>query len=84
MVARTICVLWRLQGPSRIIAARIERHPFGRELIIAFEGARDDMLETRFERVNFSALDQRAEELRTLLVAKGWAELRTANQVRGH
>lgn len=39
-----------MQGPSRIIVARNERHPFGRELVIAFEDG-DDVLETRFERV---------------------------------
>jgi len=66
-----------MQGPSRIIAARIERHPFGRELVIVFEGGvEDDVIETRFERVKDSVLEQRAEELRELLAAKGWAELR--------
>jgi hypothetical protein len=70
--------LWRMQGPSRIIAARIERHPFGRELVIAFEGPCDDVIETRFERVKVSVLEQRAEELRELLMTKGWAELRNA------
>jgi hypothetical protein len=78
--ARIIRTLWRMQGPSRIIAARIERHPFGRELVIAFEGAgSDDVLETRYERVNFSMLEQRAEELRALLEGKGWSELRNVH-----
>ena len=48
---RIIRTLWRMQGPSRIIAARVERHPFGRELVVVFEGpGRDDVLETRYER----------------------------------
>jgi hypothetical protein len=74
---RIVRTLWRMQGPSRIIAARIERHPFGRELVIAFEaGVEDDVIETRFERASDSLLEQRAEELRELLAAKGWTELR--------
>jgi len=69
-----------MQGPSRVIVARLERHPFGRELVIAFDG-RDDgrnVIETCFERVNFVALQQRADDLRALLVAKGWVELRSS------
>jgi hypothetical protein len=77
---RIIRTLWRMQGPSRIIAARVERHPFGRELVVVFEGrGRDDVLETRYERVNFSMLEQRAEELRELLAGKGWSELRNVS-----
>ena len=73
---RIVRTLWRMQGPSRIIAARIKRHPFGRELVVLFEGAAEDVLETRFEWANESVLEQRAEELRELLAAKGWANLR--------
>ena len=69
--------LWRMQGPSRIIVARLERHPYGRELVIAFEGADNlDVLETRFERFDVSSLNARSDELRELLTAKGWAEIR--------
>jgi hypothetical protein len=68
-------VLWRMQGPSKVMVARIERHPFGRELIVAFE-AGDDVVETRFERVNFSLLEQRGNELRELLLEKGWTDVR--------
>jgi hypothetical protein len=73
-----------MQGPSRIIAARIERHPFGRELVIAFEGPDDarNVIETCFERVNFLALQQRADDLRNLLAAKGWVEVR-GQRLRG-
>ena len=72
-------MLWRMQGPSRIIAARIERHPFGRELVVAFESKAEDVIETRFERVKESVLEQRADELRQLLVTKGWSEIRIPN-----
>ena len=65
------------KGVIDLGAARVERHPFGRELVIAFEGpGRDDVLETRYERVNFSLLEQRADELRELLAGKDWSELR--------
>jgi hypothetical protein len=43
--------------------------------VIAFEDG-DDVIETRFERVNFAVLDQRAEELREVLITKDWTELR--------
>ena len=79
---KTVRTLWRMQGPSRIIAARIERHPFGRELVIAFEGVAEDVIETRFERSQLSILEQRADELRELLVAKGWSALRGSDPVR--
>ena len=70
---RTVRTLWRMQGPARILTARIERHPFGRELVIAFEAAGgDDVIETRFERVNYCALTERADALRDMLAAKGW------------
>ena len=68
-----IRVLWRMQGPSRVIVARIERHPFGRELVIAFEEA-DDVIETRLERAGTAALEHRAEEVRNVLAGKGWIE----------
>jgi hypothetical protein len=71
---QVIRVLWRMQGPSKIMVARIERHPFGRELIVAFEDG-DDVIETRFERVNFSVLEQRGEKLREVLAGKGWTAL---------
>jgi hypothetical protein len=70
---KIVRVLWRMQGPSRVMVARIERHPFGRELIVAFEHG-DDNLETRFERTGTAALERRADELRTLLLDKGWVE----------
>jgi hypothetical protein len=73
---RVLRVLWRLQGPSRVIVARIERHPAGLELIIAFDGREDDVIETRFERFDFAPLEMRAEALRQLLQDKGWVAIR--------
>ena len=72
---KVIVMLWRMQGPSRVMTARIERHPCGRELVIAFEGGDDDVIETRFERVSFAALERRADELHDLLAAKGWTSI---------
>jgi hypothetical protein len=69
-------IVWRMRGPSRIMVARIERHAFGRELIVAFEDG-DEVIETRFERNGTAALERRAEELRELLWGKGWSEIRT-------
>jgi hypothetical protein len=71
---RTIVTLWRMQGPSRVMTARIERHPCGRELVIAFDGD-DSLIETRFERLNFALLERRADEWRDLLTRKGWTEM---------
>jgi hypothetical protein len=75
---KVIRVIWRMQGPSRVITAEIHRHPAGRELVVSFDGLPDDVLETRFERLDFSALDRRADELRATLAGKGWVDLREA------
>jgi hypothetical protein len=80
---RIVRTLWRMQGPARIIAARIERHPFGRELVILFEGNAEDVIETRFEREKESLLERRADELRALLTTKGWSEIRPCRVPRG-
>jgi hypothetical protein len=50
-----------MQGPTRVIVARIERHPYGLELVIAFEDG-DYVIETRLER---------AEDVQNVLMAKG-------------
>ena len=73
--AKVVRVIWRMQGPSRIISAKIVRHPFGRELVIAFDGD-EDVIETRFERTGTAALEQRADALRELLEGKGWVSVR--------
>ena len=70
-----IRTLWRMQGPARIVTAELRRHPAGRELVVFFEGAADDILETRFERLNFAVLERRAGALQALLAEKGWVSL---------
>ena len=67
--------LWRMQGPSRVMLARIERHPYGQELVIAFENG-EDLIETRLERSGTVVLERRAQEVRKLLHAKGWVDVR--------
>jgi hypothetical protein len=78
-----IRTLWRMQGPARIVAAELRRHPAGRELVVFFEGVADDILETRFERLDFAVLERRAEALKDLLAGKGWVPLRPGNQREG-
>ena len=65
-----------MQAESRVIVARIERHPYGRELVIAFDDG-DDVIETRLERSGTAALEQRAEEIREVLAAKQWTPTAT-------
>jgi len=60
-----------MQGASRVIVARMERHPYGLELVIAFEDG-DDVIQTRLDRSATAALEQRAAEIRDMLTAKGW------------
>jgi hypothetical protein len=67
-----------MREPSRTIVAEIHRHPAGRELVVTFEGVPDDVLETKFEHLDFLVLIRRAEDLRTTLETRGWLELRPA------
>jgi hypothetical protein len=66
-----------MQGPTRIVRAELRRHPAGRELVVFFEGVEDDVLETRFERLNFAILELRSEVLKELLAEKGWVAIST-------
>lgn len=68
-------VLWKLQGPKRVITASLCRHPAGHELCVHFEDSLDDLLETRFERFDVGALDERAQQMKELLMSRGWTEL---------
>jgi len=68
---KIVRILWRMQGPSRMMVARIERHPYGQELVIAFEDG-DEIIETRLAWAGTTGWS-RAEEVRELLLAKGWA-----------
>src|SRR5205814_85261 len=68
-------MLWRVQGPSRIIAAALYRHPAGTELRVYFEPEHaDDVIESRVERGEGSSLVVRSDELRHRLARKGWAD----------
>ena len=68
-----------MRGPSRTIAAALHRHPAGTELVVAFEPAdHGDVLETRFERFDVGLLESRAEQMKALLLAKGWVPLKAA------
>ena len=79
-----IRTLWRMQGPARIVAAELRRHPAGRELVVFFEGAADDILETRFERLDFAVLERRAQALKDLLSEKGWVPLLSVDHGGDH
>jgi hypothetical protein len=68
-------VLWRLRGPSRVVAAALYRHPAGTELAVYMEPENvDDVLETRVA-LNVVELEQRADVLKGMLIEKGWLEL---------
>jgi hypothetical protein len=55
-------VLWRLQGPTKVVAAALYRHPARTELLIYFEPENAaDVLETRFCRFDVRELEERAE-----------------------
>ena len=77
---KIIRVLWRMQGPTRAIVARIERHPFGRELAMAFADG-DDVIQSRSERANFAVMEQRARRRAAGAGAEGWTALITMGPV---
>lgn len=69
-------VLCRLQGPTKVVAASLYRHPAGVELVVYFEPeSEEDVLETRLSRFDVGELEARAEELKGLLRDKGWRAL---------
>ena len=66
-------MLWRMQGPQRVVAAALYQHPHGTELRVYFEPEeRDDVLESQVEQFNVDALETRANTLRDTLREKGW------------
>jgi len=67
---KIVPVLWKMQGPARLLIARIERHPYRQEPVIAF----DEIIETRLDRSGTAGLEQRAPDVRELLRDKGWVE----------
>ena len=71
-------LLWRMEGPSRIVAARIDVMSRGRELIIYFEpGDEGDVLGRQILSGVFAAarLRSRAARLQRALRDQGWAAL---------
>ena len=71
-------LLWRMDGPSRIVAARIDVIARGCELIIYFEPEEEgDVLGRYSERSPFAGvrLRRRAARLRRALRDHGWATL---------
>lgn len=70
---RQLRALWRMQGPSRVVAAGLYEHPGGTELRVYFEPEdRDDLLRSEVNRFDVDALESKAETLRDLLRDKGW------------
>lgn len=66
-------VLWRMQGPTHVVAAAIYKRPVGRELRVFFEPEEQgDVLQAEVARFDFSLLEEHAEVLRGLLRAQGW------------
>lgn len=69
-------LLWRMQGPQRVVAAALYQHPGGTELRVYFEPEeRDDLLQSEVNRFDAGALETKAETLRGILREKGWWEL---------
>ena len=65
--------LWRMRGPTKVVAAGLYTHPGGTELRVYFEPEDgNDVLETRVERFDVGLLEQRAEVLANILREKGW------------
>jgi len=61
-------LLWRMQGPRRIVAAALQSHLAGTELIVFVEPHEaGDVLETRVSRFDVGELETRAEVLRRVL-----------------
>ena len=79
---RVLRMLWRMRGPTPVIVARIERHPFGRELVIAFEDRDHGVIEMQFAPSGIEALEQRAEEVRVRLVARRLGRPLTAEPLK--
>jgi hypothetical protein len=64
-----------MQGPKRVVAAAMQPHPGGTELVVFFEPHEaGDFLETRVSRAE-GELEQRGEVLKKMLIEKGWFEL---------
>jgi hypothetical protein len=79
--ATPLRLLWRMQGPARVVAAALYEHPAGRELRVYFEpDGMDDVLQTEVVGHDVAPLEEQAEVLRGLLRAQGWWPLPLKSQ----
>jgi hypothetical protein len=69
-------MLWRMQGPRRVVAAAVYPHPSGRELRVFFEPEETgELLHSQVERFDFSVLEAKADSLHQTFFQKGWWDL---------
>jgi hypothetical protein len=77
--SRLVRVLWRMKA-RRVVTAALYSHSAGTELRVFFEPERaDDLLHSQVERFDVRALEERAAQLRQVLLERGWLELREAS-----
>ena len=59
----------------QIITAAIYKHPHGQELRVFLEPEeKNDLLWSSVERFDFTPLEQKASDLRSVLLEKGWID----------
>lgn len=67
--------LWRMQA-RRIVTAALFSHPAGNELRVYFEPEEaGDLLHSQVERLDLSVLEDKAAEMRHMLLEKGWTDV---------
>lgn len=65
--------LWRMQGPDTVAAAALYEHPAGTELRVYLEPeSADAPLHTETHPFDVGVLEEKAAQMRALLLAKGW------------
>lgn len=74
-----------MQGPQRVVAAALYKHPGGTELRVYFEPEdRDDLLQSEVQRVDVTALEQKAEMSRDIPAREGMVAVqRDMNSIPG-
>jgi hypothetical protein len=80
-------VLWRLQGPTRIVAASLRPIAKGFELRVGYEPHGVGKVLSRETASGLFAsrrLEQRARRLRDALASHGWTLLAPSRPMRGH
>jgi hypothetical protein len=67
-----------MRGPTKVVTAALYEHLVGRELRVYFEPReRRRALHSQVERFDCAMVEQKAEELGTILREKGWRPLAT-------